>query len=143
MPCGWSPGREWSDRPLASGVSPQPVPSTSAVGALTPQVQKELFISYQKQGQLLQKLGVDTQQDLPDSNEKSVIPIGRDFKFCPICDREFTSNYVAVLHYKYQHLHATKWKCQYCNSYLTSHANLDSHIQTIHLDQNFTYQLCS
>ena len=125
MPCGWSPRREWPDRPLASGAPPQPVPSASAVGASTPEVQKQLFMSYKKQGQLLQRLGVGTQQDLPHSSEKSVIPIGMDSKFCPICERKFTSNYVAVLHYKYQHLHATKWQCQYCNSYLTSQANLD------------------
>ena len=128
MPCGWSPRREWPDRPLASGAPPQPVLSASAVGTSRPEVQKELFLSYKKQGQLLQRLGVDTQQDLPDSSEKSVIPIGRDSKFCPICERKFTSNYVAVLHYKYQHLHATKWQCQYCNSYLTSQANLDKKI---------------
>ena len=103
--CGWSPRREWPDRPLASGAPHRP-PSTEPAG-IDPSLSDKLLKNYKEHGAILKELGLDPSvKDLEVTEE---IPIGKGSRFCPIFERNFTSHYVAKLHYKFQHLHKTKW----------------------------------
>ena len=119
--CGWSPRREWPDRLLASGASHRP--PSSEVASIDPSLSEKLLKNYREHGAILKELGLDP--SVKDLSVNEEIPIEKGSRFCPICEKNFTSHYVAKLHYKFQHLHKTKWGCAYCNSFLTSQHNLD------------------
>ena len=122
--CGWSPRRQWLDKPLASGAPHRP-----------PSLSEKLLKNYKEHGAILKELDLDP--SVKDLSVNEEIPIEKGSRFCPTCEKNFTSHYVAKLHYKFQHLHKTKWGCAYCNSFLTSQHNLDLHMQTVHVDQNY------
>ena len=54
--------------------------------------------------------------------------------------QNFSDSSQLHFHYKYQHLHQTKWQCSVCDRYFTSAANLEAHEDSIHGSQN--YQCC-
>ena len=117
-------------------------PSTST-GAATSMDSIKLaeIVKLQRQTfQLLSDLGADTQGIEITSEVRIQVPIALDCKVCPKCSKTFSSHYRAVLHYKYQHLHQTKWQCSICDKYFTSAANLENYEDNIHGSQN--YQCC-
>ena len=73
-------------------------------------------------------------------SQKVPIPLGS--RECPICKITFANHYSAALHYKVKHLHTTKWQCPHCHKFLTSQANLDQHVTTVHVQKKFVCTLC-
>ena len=72
--CGWSPRREWPDRPLASGVPHRP-PSSEPAG-IDPSLSDKLLKNYKEHGAILKELGLDPSvKDLEVTEE---IPIGKE-----------------------------------------------------------------
>ena len=117
-----------------------PSTSTGAASSMDPIKLAELVKLQRQTIQLLSDLGADTQGIEITSEERIQVPIAMDSKICPKCSKSFSSHYRAVLHYKYQHLHQTKWQCSICDKYFTSVANLGNHEENIHGSQN--YQCC-
>ena len=120
-------------------------PSTSTGGATgaVDAIKLAEIVKLQRQTfQLLSDLGADTQGIEITSEESVQVPIPMDSKICPEYTKTFSSHYRAVLHYKYQHLHQTKWQCSICDKYFTSAANLENHEENIHGSQNFQCCFC-
>ena len=114
--------------------------STGAASSIDSTKLAEIVKLQRQTFQLLSDLGADTQGIEIASEERVQVPIAMDSKICPKCSKSFSSHYRAVLHYKYQHLHQTKWQCSVCDKYFTSAANLENHEDNIHGSQN--YQCC-
>ena len=130
---GWSPRREWPDRPLPGA----PANTTELTSALIDKIEQDI----QHLLTNLKEIGFDI--SLKDSSKEPVtVPIPLDSPICPICDRKFYNHYIATLHYKGKHLHQTKQKCHICSKYLTSQANLDLHVRTIHVTKNYKCRFC-
>ena len=119
-----------------------PSTSTGATGAVEAIKLAEIVKLQRQTFQLLSDLGADTQGIEITSEESVQVPIPMDSKICPKCTKTFSSHYRAVLHYKDQHLHQTKWQCSICDKYFTSAANLENHEENIHGSQNFQCCFC-
>ena len=127
----------------SQGVQASSGPSTSTGGTNINQEKLVEPVSLHKQtAKVLKELGMDPGNvDVAESSTLEV-PIPLDSSTCPLCNKQLSSHYRAVLHHKYRHLHRTKWFCQICNKYFTSQANLDEHDYTKHGDTQFSCYLC-
>ena len=121
-------------------------PSTSSWGAggQAPSQDKlmELLSLHKQTTKVLTELGLDPGQvDIQDSS-RTEIPIPLDSNTCPVCDKVLSSHYREVLHYKYGHVHRTKWHCAICDKFFTSQSNLDEHDYNKHGDTQYSCYLC-
>ena len=130
-----------SSTPATTQAGPSgPSTSTGTTGGVDSLKLAEIVKLQRQTFQILQDMGADTHGIDIQTEESTQVPIPIDSKVCPKCSKSFSSHYRALLHYKYQHLHQTKWQCSVCDRYFTSAANLESHEDSIHGSQN--YQCC-
>ena len=102
----------------------------------------ELVSLHKQTAKILKELGaVPAGVQLQESDTQK-IPIATDSRKCPVCNKTLGTHYRAVLHYKYQHLHRTKWFCKVCSRFFTSQANLDEHEYIKHAECNYVCSFC-
>ena len=87
---GWSPVREWPDRPLPK----------SAAGELSPKLKAKLEENLRKQVALLKSLGcdVDYTVDLEQGAKQPPVPIALGDRVCLKCGKSFYNHYLCTLH---------------------------------------------
>ena len=126
----------------ASQASSGPSTSTGGPGNVSQDKLMQLLSLHKQTAKVLQELGLDPGTTQVEESTSDAIPIPLDSSVCPVCNKQMSSHYRAVLHYRYRHLHRTKWYCQICNKYFTSQANLDEHEYTKHGDTQFSCYIC-
>ena len=124
---------------VSSTPAAQPAPSSSLAD---PTTLAELVALQKRTVDILKGLGADTSA-IDTASSSSQVPIPMDSRHCPTCKKDFSSHYRAVLHFKYKHLHKTKWQCDLCHKYFTSQMNLDEHTELVHGDFNFLCTYCN
>ena len=121
-------------------------PSTSTGGPAGSTLNQEKLLQlaslHKQTSQLLKDLGVDPGAIEVEDTGRAAVPIPLDSTTCPVCKKVLSSHYRAVLHYRFKHLHKTKWYCRACNKYFTSQHNLDEHDYNSHGDNDFSCYLC-
>ena len=126
----------------ASQVSSGPSTATGGPGNVNQDKLLQLVSLHKQTSKILKEMGMDPGDTQVEEATTDEIPIPLDSSKCPVCNKQLSSHYRAVLHFRYRHLHRTKWHCKSCNKFFTSQANLDEHDYNKHGDNEYSCYLC-